>query len=914
TSPTNIGLYLLSTVVARDMAWISQDAALTRLEQTLATMGRMARMRGHFYNWYNTRDLAVLHPDYISSVDSGNLAGHLIAVAQACETPAPTSADLQHQAVIDALRLARQSADKTDELDAVIAELTDSALSFDSIDAKLASLQPHANSDVDYWIKAARQASLTSTRNDLKMRGNVVAKLCRQFAMEMEFGFLIDPAKKLLSIGYSVSSNTLDPSCYDLLASEARLASLFAIAKGDVATRHWFRLGRTATPIGAGSALISWSGSMFEYLMPTLVMHEPVGSILEQTNRLIVQSQRSYGTKNGIPWGVSESSYNARDLEMTYQYSNFGVPGLGLKRGLSQNQVIAPYASGLASMIDAPAAAANYARLAKLGAEGRYGFYEAVDFTATRVPANSDHAIVQSFMAHHQGMTITAIANVVLDGRLRDWFHAEPIIQSVALLLQERVPRDASTNRPQAEKVAESPLEDGNAPALRRFDDPLNATPTGHILSNPRYSLTLTPNGAGHSQWHDMAITRRRDDPSRDAVGTFVFLRDTGDDSRWSATVAPMPGESGRGGAANSAVFCEHHAEFVHRGPRLITKTEVVVSPEDDAEARRVTLTNTSRHERIIDVTSYAELALAPAAADLAHPVFSKMFVVTDYMEELGVLMATRRKRTPTEPEVWAAHIAVVEGEETAPLQYETDRARFIGRGHTLENATALGGQLSGSTGTVLDPIFALRRQVKVPVGGSVQVTFWTLVAETPDALLTLVERHRDPSGFARALTLAWTQTQVQLRHLDITHTEARDFQRLSGMIQRGDARLRASPARIIAGAGLQSALWSAGISGDLPILLVRIDDVHDIAQVQEALVAHEYWNMRHFPVDLVLLNEHASSYVQDLQQALDSAVRAAQLRPTPPRGTDRNAKGKIYVLRSDLITAETRALLMSLA
>jgi cyclic beta-1,2-glucan synthetase len=360
-------------------------------------------------------------------------------------------------------------------------------------------------------------------------------------------------------------------------------------------------------------------------------------------------------------------------------------------------------------------------------------------------------------------------------------------------------------------------------------------------------------------------------------------------------------------------VVSEHQASFTWQLPRFTTMTEVVVSAEDDAEARRVTLTNTGRRAREIDVTSYAELVLAPQSADQAHPAFSKMFVVTDYLPELGVVIATRRRRSPSDPEVWAAHIAVIEGEETAPIQFETDRAKFIGRGRNIDHAAMADAPLSGTIGTVLDPIFSIRRRVKVAAGGVTRVTFWTMVADTPDALLDLVDRHRDPSAFARAATLSWTQAQVQLRHLGITHADAGDFQALGGMIMRGDPRMRASDAQIVAGAAPQSALWALGISGDLPIVLLQIDDVQDIAVVQQVLRAHEYWGMRQLAVDLVILNDRSSSYVQDLQIAIDSAVRAAQSRPQAD-GIHAPAKGNVYTLRSDILPPGARAHLRSIS
>jgi cyclic beta-1,2-glucan synthetase len=926
TSPTNIGLYLLAVVAAHDMGWIGRRTALQRLRDTLQAIQRMPRFRGHLYNWHDTRDLRVLDPPYVSSVDSGNLAGHLIAVAQACRAwvieSAPDDRSVR-QAMGDCAVLARRAlGSQADDLDLVralseiAAAAADPATPLDLLNAPMEralALTGEAESEAKLWTMAMRSA-LADHLQDLAGPPDAallheVEALCRTLAMEMDFQFLLDPEKKLLSIGFSVAHNRLDASCYDLLASEARLASLFAIAKGDVETRHWFRLGRSATPVGAGSALISWSGSMFEYLMPSLVMRAPEGSVLEQTTRLVVARQQAYAAALGLPWGISESSYNARDLEMTYQYSNFGVPGLGLKRGLGENRVIAPYATALAAMIDPVAAVENYGRLSALGAEGRFGFYEAVDFTPSRVPSGETQAVIRSFMAHHQGMTITAIANALLNGRLRDRFHADPLIQGAELLLQERIPRDVASARPRAMEVLVAPEEQVEIPAVRTFENPLATPPTAHLLSNGNYGVMLTPTGEGFSHWRGIAVTRWRDEAAEAALGAFVFLRDRNSGEVWSAAVQP----SRSGADRHRAVFCEHHAAFTYEAPRLMTETEVVVSAEDDAEARRVTLTNTGRRAREIDVTSYAELALAPPAADLAHPAFSKMFVVTDYLPELGVTIATRRRRSPQDPEVWAAHIAVVEGEEIVPIQIESDRARFIGRGRDIAHAAALEQPLSGTTGTVLDPIFSIRRRVRVPAGGTTRVTFWTMVADSPDALLDLVDRHRDAAAFSRAVTLAWTQAQVQLRHLGISHADAADFQTLGGMVRRNDARLRATQAQITAGAAPQSALWALGISGDLPIVLLQIDDIEDTSALHQAISAHEYWRMRQFAVDLVVLNDRTSSYVQDLQIAIEGAVRSARARPETP-GIRAPASGTIHVLRSDLLQPEARALLFSIA
>ena len=945
TSPTNIGLYLLSAVAARDFGWAGTLETAERLEATFASLQQLARFKGHFYNWYGTLDLQPLAPAYVSSVDSGNLAGHLIAVANACEEwiGAPQAAQAR-AGVLDHLQLARQAlaalpAASGEEgrqvgaildeigagmngqagsaMPAVLKRLADKAAK--SARELLPAAGDAAGSDVMFWLEGASRslsehgrdrAQLAEAPLALGARLKLIAHEAREMALAMDFAFLMDPERKLLSIGYSLADNRLDASCYDLLASEARLASLFAIAKGDTTTKHWFRLGRTATPMGNASALISWSGSMFEYLMPSLVMRAPAGSLLEQTNRLVVQRQQSYAGAMDIPWGISESAYNARDMEFTYQYSNFGVPGLGLKRGLADNVVIAPYATGLAAMVDPAGALRNFAHLAGMGAAGRYGFYEALDFTPARLPDDAGVAIVRCFMAHHQGMTVVAIANALQEGTMRERFHREPMIQACELLLQERMPRDVALAHPRAEEVKASPSRPpASSSAVRRLHGPGHGAPVTHLLSNGRYSVMLTASGAGYSRWRDIAVTRWREDATCDDWGSFVFLRDADSGAVWSPSAQPLPG----GAADCDVVFGEDHAEFSRPGGTLATGMEVLVSGEDDGEVRRVSLVNSGRSVRRIELTSYAELVLAAPASDDAHPAFSKLFVQTEFLPEFGALLATRRPRSQGEAPLWAAHFAVVEGEATADIQYESDRARFLGRGGSAGHAAAMQGAtpLSNTAGTVLDPVFSLRQQVRIAPGRSARVAFWTLVAPTRAELLRLVDKHHDRNAFDRAKTLAWTQAQVQLRHIGVKAEEAADFQRLAAPILYADPGFRATSAAIVRGSGPQSGLWVHSISGDRPIVLLRIDEVEDMAQVRQLLRAHEYWRMKQLAVDLVIVNERAASYVQDLQIAIDTAVRSSQAQP---RLGGELAQGSVYTLRADLMSVEARALLQSVA
>jgi cyclic beta-1,2-glucan synthetase len=1028
TSPTNIGLYLLSVVAARDFGWLGTLDTVERLEATLATMNGLERLHGHFYNWYDTRDLRPLEPKYVSSVDSGNLAGHLIALGNACRecSDAPIVHPQRLAGMKDALGLIRESLHapmddrrtqtvtrkQLDEaLEALATLLEPTAVTPAAVAGHLEELARQADSIIDIagtltaergdgsgtdvlsWAESLR-ACIRSHERDLEQlmpwaplistidtasperaleplfgplpsvvdlpdrcdaasqilaRGRVAStaqtdartsscartdalvdafersaraaralqrrlvalrELAAKMFTTMEFGFLFDPGRQLLSIGLSVGEGRLDPSCYDLLASEARLASFVAIAKGDVPVRHWSRLGRALTPVDRGSALISWSGSMFEYLMPALVMHAPAGSLLEQTGRLVVRRQIRYGAQLGVPWGVSESAYNVRDVELTYQYSNFGVPGLGLKRGLSEDAVIAPYATALAAMVDAKAAVHNFSRLAAAGGRGRYGFYEALDYTPTRLPEGEDVAVVRAYMAHHQGMTLLAIANVLHDGAMRARFHAEPIVQATELLLQERTPRDVAVARPRAEEVkGTANVREIIPPMLRRFHSPHSVVPRTHLLSNGRYAVMLTAAGSGYSRWRDLAVTRWREDVTCDCWGSYVFLRDLGTGNVWSAGYQP----SGVEPESYEVEFAEGRAEIVRRDGTITTTLKVAVSAEDDAEVRHVSISNLGSRPREIELTSYAEVVLAPPAADAAHPAFSKLFVQTEFVDDVGVLLATRRRRSPGEPEVWAAHLAVVQGEMLGDVQFETDRARFLGRGREIHTAISMldGQPLSNTVGAVLDPIFSLRCRVRIPPGVTARVAFWTLIAPSRSEALDLADKHRDATAFERAVTLAWTQAQVQLRHLGCAPEEAYLFQRLANHVIYSNPTLRPSSTILTRNERGPSTLWAHAISGDLPIVLVRIDEVEDLEIVRQLLRAHQYWRLKQLAVDLVILNERPASYAQDLHASVEALVRTGQ---SHFRSEGEGARGSVFVLRADQLSVEVRTLLQTAA
>ncbi len=1038
TSPTNIGMYLISTVAARDFGWIGTEEVAIRLERTFGTLDRLERHAGHLYNWYDTRTLLPLEPRYVSTVDSGNLAGHLLTVAQACRGLAHKPV-LEHAALTgigDAVVLAREAARVTSErlrsatisrheLDESIQALAEALAEEPTTSAAWAALLERMETaaatlcdvaevlaeengegaselmtwadrvadgvashrrdllavapwgellagDIPAWLSAdpgrrerwerafevlaivpapvavnlvsrTAETELDALAADLEDSGDLEVEAARRWVEslraavrkgresaaglverlpdlaaradgwveEIDFRILYDDERELFSIGYRPLEGRLDSGYYDLLATEARLASLVAIAKGDVPVEHWFRLGRPVTPVGKDAALISWSGSMFEYLMPYLVMKAPSGTLLDRTQRLVVRRQIQYGSERGIPWGVSESAYNARDLAFTYQYSHFGIPGLGLTRGLSEDLVVAPYATALAAMIEPRAAVRNLERLAALDARGDFGFYEALDFTPIRLPKDREVEVVRAYMAHHQGMTIAAIDNVVNDGVLRKRFHEVPMIGAAELVLQERIPRDMAVARPRPEEVkAVRHVREIVPPAVRRFRKPHTRVPRTHILSNGRYSVMLTNAGSGYSRHLGRAVTRWREDTTRDGWGSYLYLRDVAGGEVWSAGYQPTAVDPEH----YEVLFSEDRAETHRLDGAIWTSLEVIVSPEDDGELRRLTIKNLGARPREIEVTSYAEVVLAPPADDDAHPAFQNLFVRTEFVPTLDAIIGTRRPRESDDPQIWAAHVMAVRGGETVgALQCETDRARFLDRGRGVRRPSVVfdGRPLSNTTGSVLDPVFSLRRTVRLQSGESARLTFSTLVADSRDQALALVDKYREAATFEREAALAWTQAQVQLQHLGIEADEAHLFQRLASRILYLDPGLRPVSASLFGNAAGQEALWGYGISGDRPVVVVRIDHIRDREIVRHLIRAHEYWGMKGLTVDLVIVNEHPQSYAEELQDWLERRVRVSQ---SSARHEIHAGHGEIFILRADQVPEEDQLLLRAVA
>ena len=1032
TSPTNIGLALLSNLAAYDFGYLTAAAMLKRTEQTFSTLEKMQRFRGHFFNWYDTQTLEPLLPQYVSTVDSGNLVGFLLtlkaglhelskqaviserlaaglndtlsalyeALEQACrlrQQPLPvrlTAATSLGQKLVSCLAAQpldlRQLVPLAAEGQALFAELVPKIDDFGDVDShwwvtayqhqfteslvdviknnlpwlELPAPSPAATSHLalaagkadaqrlvalyataqalptwgELSVHATHAAKVEAAAGEARKVGDdaasnwllqladairkaaqnahllcrsatLLAEQCRAFST-LEYDFLYDKSRHLLSIGYAVADHRRDSCFYDLLASEARLASFVAIAKGLLPQQHWFALGRLLTQVKGGVALLSWSGSMFEYLMPLLIMPNYPGSLLDRTCRNVVSRQIEYGKQRGIPWGISESGYNTTDMNLNYQYRAFGVPGLGFKRGLADDLVVAPYAATMALMVDPEAATTNLQLLASKGFYGRYGCYEAIDYTKIRLVQGQNQALLRSFMAHHQGMSFLSLAYHLLGQPMQRRFMTDPQVQSTELLLQERVPKFMPFYPHAPEIEGGSRQVEGKEEGLRVIPTAYTSRPEVQLLSNGRYTVMVTQAGGGYSRWQGLALTRWREDPSCDDWGSFCYVRDITSGAAWSAAHQPVCAE----GTHYEAIFPLARAEFRRLDHGIEMHTEIAVSPEDDVELRRLTLTNLSKEPRTLELTSYAEVVLAPQAADEAHAAFSNLFVQTEILSDKQAILASRRPRSDLEQTPTLLHLLSLHESPVSTVSFETDRARFIGRGQSTANPAALASPagvsmpLSGQDGSVLDPIMAIRCQVSLAPEASLKLHFVTGVATTRDLALQLVGKYHDLPVADRVFEMAWTHSQVVLRQFNIKESDAHLYTRLASAVLYANPQWRGKRPILEKSNRRQTDLWGYGISGDLPIVLLRVGSQEHLEIVSQMIQAHSYWRMMGLAVDLIIWNEDNSGYRQVLHEQIMALIAAGSASHL----VDKN--GGLFVRRTDQIPEDDQVLFQTIA
>ncbi len=1032
TSPTNIGLSLLANLAAYDFGYVSVSQLIGRTNQQLQAMEKLERFHGHFYNWYDTQSLKPLTPIYISTVDSGNLAGYLLTLKSGLvELPNNKIIPARlFEGLADTLLVISDIIDKlvkpeerTDEFSDAgkkkIGISPEALMQLNRLQDELKNTPPRNNQDSPQTLKSAKtqldhililiikliESLGTDIDGELKWWMNALKEQCQNFIsdltswtpwfllpepigpqseevnqilnqldniptlnetakfnsllvpkidniinhsnnentpvsdwliklkqavidasnrateeitainkmilqcddfMDMRYDLLYDQGRNLMIIGYNVTEHRRDNSYYDLLASESRLCSFVTIARGELPQKHWFALGRLLTTVGGQRVLLSWGGSMFEYLMPLLIMPTYENTLLDQTYKAVVKRQIDYGKQRGVPWGISESCFNMTDVQLNYQYRAFGVPGLGFRRELADDLVIAPYASVMALMVAPEKACANLQRMTDKGFQGRYGFYEAIDYTPSRLTHEQANAVIRSFMTHHQGMSFLSLAYLLLNQPMQKRMKSNPLFQATELLLQERIPKTALIHPRLTETSQLTRLNEERDMPFRIFKSPDTPIPEVHILSNGRYHVMVTNSGGGYSRWKGLALTRWREDATRDNWGMFCYIRDVTSGEVWSATYQPTlkkPNDY-------EAIFTQGRVEFRRRDHNLDTHTEITVSPEDDIELRRINILNRSHHKRTVELTTYAEVVMSPMSTDETHAAFNNLFVQTQIIREHHSILCTRRPRSKSDPVYWMSHMMTVHGKTIGVTSYETDRSKFIGRSRSTINPSAMDNSfnLSNSEGPVLDPIVAIRRRITIEPEETVVVDIVSGIAETRERAIKLMEKYKDRHMNDRVFAMAWTHGQVILSQIKVTENDAQLYGRLASSIIYHNAFRRANMSILMTNRRGQSGLWGYGISGDLPIVLLKIGNKSKIELVHQLVQAHAYWRIKGLSVDMVIWNEDYSSYRQALQEQILSLIA------TSTEAQLLNRPGGIFVKQADQIPPEDKVLMQSVA
>lgn len=955
TSPTNIGFYLLSVICARDLGYLTTTEMVKRVRETMNTLLKMETWKGHLYNWYDTRSLEVLRPHYVSTVDSGNFVAYLITLRESLEEylNRPLMDKNQIEGLRDAL-LSKEGEDKLQRL--LIYELMDrEEITLKAFGELLKDLTVNGtdgcpkeykrqleaiNTEFEIYLKPLTNhvkqipclnklmgyyeeiLDSTGSREDYqqelenikranqKIKGMIqgvkdLIKTIDQLVDEVDFTRLYDPKRRLFSIGYNVEEEKLTNSYYDLLASEVRTTSYIAIARRAVPKKHWYKLGRAFSVVNGKRSLVSWTGTMFEYFMPYLIMKNYQNTLLDETYHAVMEAQRHYGRQREVPWGISESGYYGFDLQLNYQYKAFGVPHLGLKRGLMEEVVVSPYSTLLALPYRPRESVENVKALINMGMEGTYGLYEAIDFTHGRLRSKNTHEIVKSFMAHHLGMGFVSLTNYFHDMIVQKRFHQNPLMRSGELLLQEKIPvRGIIT------KEFKEPLEAKDQPRdllqglTRTYGISNELPPKCHLLSNGDYSLLLTEGGSGYSRMGEIQITRWRQDELANSYGTFIFIHQLSDNKNWATGYDPFKEEPD----GYQVSFSQDRVEYIRNDDTIQTHTEILVSPEDPVEIRRVTLTNYGAEPVTLQVTSYFETVLGDQRADVAHPAFSNLFVRTELLSGHDCLLASRRPREPHLPTRWLFHSLHVEGEVSGGLQYETNRGNFLGRGRDLKRAVALNQPLKNYTGIAIDPIMSLRKTIRLKPGESGVFTFTTGIQEDREMVIELMKKYHGTNGIERARELALTRSQVELTYLNFKIEEISIFQELIPYLIYLNPGRRKYEEILKKNKKGQSGLWAYGVSGDLPIFLVTIKKIDEIEVVKECIRAHEYWRTKGLKVDLIILNEDESSYLQPLQHLINEVVFTSNERHLL------NQPGGIFIRDANVIPPEDRNLIYTAA
>ena len=743
-----------------------------------------------------------------------------------------------------------------------------------------------------YVLKGFLKDELAKEKSDKEDIIKTLFDVTDKMINDTNFKVLYSNERRLFSIGFNIEENKLTDSYYDLLASEARQASLISIEKGDAPIKHWNSLSRTMTNLGKYKGLLSWSGTAFEYLMPNINIPRFEGSLLDESCLFAIKSQIEYSKNLGIPWGISEAAFNAKDLYSNYQYKAFGIPWLGLKRGLSDEMVVASYGSCLALPDKPKEVVRNLKLLANQGIYNKYGFYESIDYTISRMEQGKVGRPVKTYMAHHQGLILLSINNLFNNNIFQKRMKQNPEIEAVSVLLQERMPEKFIITKESKEKPEElkyKDYENYSKVVYSKIDERLIR---GNVISNAKYTVAINQKGEGFSKYKNYYINRfkKTDDYKQ---GILFYIKSIQSGKVWSSSYSEYEAKPDK----YISSFMPDKNEFERIDGNIKTKMKITVAPNEPVEIRRLELENLGNTKEILEVTSCFEPILSSIEKDYAHPSFNNLFLNFEYNEELESFVIKRNKRSNDEQELYLASTLSADGETIGDISYEIDKEKFIGRGNfEIPKMVKDSIPLSKKVGLVVEPVAAMQRTIKLLPGEKAYVDLVISIETTKKETIENLKKYIGLENIKRTFKLSKARVEAESRYLGIKGKEIEIYQKMLSYIIFDNPMKKINMKKIPKDIYKQSELWKFGISGDLPIILVKIRDANDVYVVDQMLKAYEFFRSKNIQVEIVILDEENHSYENYVKEEIETSILNNQISYME------NTKGGIFILYKDQI------------
>ena len=914
TSPTNIGLQLMAFQSARDLGFISLDELVSKIEKTINSIMKLDKWHGHLYNWYNIEDLSCLAPKYISTVDSGNLVGFYITLMESLK-------EVLNKPILDEKNI--------NEIKKIIQRSGyDKKIEFETLDQLieilLYVLEEYKN-ERNPWINLEYKNTATinligfindiqnyentqESINELCKKNNPLAKVFKQRVLSVlsnleqlidktNFTKVYDKSKNLFYIGYNAEANSFGDAHYDFIASEARLASYIAIAKGDVKFKHWYHLSRPMTLVKGWPTFLSWGGTMFEYFMPHLILKVFDNTVFDNTLNNVLKEQISFGKKNKIPYGISESAYYRFDKQLNYQYRAFGVPSLGLRPDLYKFLVVSPYSSFISMSYNFKKFINNIKKLNDVNASDKCGFYDAIDYMFSEGKEYKKPNVIKTYMCHHKGMSLVSLNNYFNGDIMKNRFHNNPVMKSAEILLEEVKELGVIVKDRPKRLISNELIDvDANQQIPRVIGKGKYKYPILHVLSNDNFQCVLSSTGSGFNKYNDVMVNNWSSDPTDDNYGTFIYVKDIISGKYFSITYAPTFIKP----EFYEVVFSIDKVEYRRVEGKLDCKMEVTISPEYNAEIRRATITNLNSKKIVkLEVVSFVEIVLDKYRDLKAHPAFRKLFIETEFDRNTRTVIAARRSKTPSEKRILHGTTCLVESDSNKMFLHETNRLIFIGRGRTLRNPAGVENTFNslGGSGEVVDPCVSIKVPIEIQPNQSITVSYISAVSHDKQELLNIMRRLRSTYAVKDVFNKALFDSKVEMQYLSLNYEKINKIQDLvtSILYNVKDVNNNKSELNILR----QENLWKFSISGDYPIFLVKIKDVSEIETVRDAVIVVEYLRKNQINIDLVIINEKQVGYNTDLSNYIYDIISNVKVFESSAEQTN------IYLINKDDLTNE---------